>query len=126
MVYGDLFREDNAQLKITLCQSAGLIPCMPLWHTPYEILGEQMEERSLTSIITVIKSPYIDLHWLGKAFYRYAYKEFSDLEIDTFGEYGEFHTTLINADIFKYPLNYQTTEENNGIINLEIIKTIDR
>ena len=124
VVYGDLFREDNAQLQITLCRSAGLIPCMPLWHIPYEILLNEMETRNITSIITVIKSSHIELHWLGKVFNRYAYENFSNLEIDAFGEYGEFHTTLINADIFKYPLKYQTREDDNGIINLEIINEV--
>jgi len=107
VVFGDLVSEDNAKTQVTLCQSAGLIPCMPLWLLPYEILLDEIKERNIKSIITIINDPLIESKWLGKVFDRQAYECFKELGIDPFGENGEFHTTLVDADCFKSPLNYK-------------------
>ena len=34
------------------------------------------------------------------------YEEFKKLEINPFGEMGEFHSTLLDLDIFEFPIKY--------------------
>ena len=120
VVFGDLFREDNAKLQATLCQSAGLIPCMPLWLLPHEKILQEIENRKIISIITVIESSHISNYWLGKVFDRTVYENFTKLDVDPFGEYGEYHTTTVDADIFKTPIKYKLNKINEKQIYLQL------
>mgnify|MGYP001064823587 CR=1 FL=1 len=107
VVFGDLNSEGNIDVQIKLCRSVGLSPCFPLAFVPYERLINEIEKRRIKSIITTINHPAIGSNWLGKVFDRSAYQCFQKYNIDSFGEGGEFHTTLIDADCFKEPLNYE-------------------
>ena len=107
IVFGDLYEEKQAKLQVALCLSAGLIPRMPLWRRPFEELLNLLEVHQICSIITCLESEKIDSKWLGKKFDRSMYEYFRKLGIDPFGEQGEFHTTLVNADYFKKPLLYK-------------------
>lgn len=42
------------------------------------------------------------------------------LDIDPFGENGEFHTTVVDGKIFKNPLKYSINTTENTSINLSI------
>lgn len=107
VVFGDLRAEGNVDTQIKLCRSAGLIPCFPLYLLPYDYLINEMEKRNIQSVITTITHPAIGSEWLGRLFDRNAYEHFKEIGIDPFGENGEFHTTLINADFFDEPLKYE-------------------
>lgn len=110
VVFGDLNGEENAKTQIILCQGAGLIPCFPLWKISYEVLISEIEKRNIKSIITTVNHHLIESKWLGKVFDRRAYEHFISLGVDPFGEGGEFHTTLVDADCFAEPLEYMIEE----------------
>lgn len=107
VVFGDLNSEGNVDVQIKICQSAGITPCFPLYLIPYEQLMDELESRNIQSIITTINHPAISSRWLGKVFDRKTYKIFSEYGIDSFGEGGEFHTTLIAADCFRREMKYE-------------------
>lgn len=107
VVFGDLHIGKASRFQIQLCKSAGLIPCFPLYFLSYDILITEIEKRKIESIITIIDHPSIESKWLGKYFDRKAYDYFSKIDIDPFGEHGEYHTTLINADCFNRLIKYE-------------------
>ena len=121
VVFGDLRAEGNVNTQIILCKSAGLVPCIPLYFLPYDFLISELEKRNIKSVITTITHPLINSDWLGKIFNRQAYEHFKNLGIDPFGENGEFHTTLINADCFNQPLQYQIIANDGKKIVIKII-----
>ena len=100
--------ESSARLEAALSIGAGLNIKLPLWKRNYDKVICEYEERKIQSIITYIaKSSNIDIsEWLGKEYNREAYNYFKKLGIDPFGEYGEFHTTVVNADFFVHGLEY--------------------
>lgn len=120
VVFGDLDANDNVKNQITLCRSAGLIPCLPLLKSPYDVLLNEIHERGIKCVISAIDSRLVDGSWLGKVFDRKAYEYFTEIGIDPFGENGEYHTTLVDADCFKHPLKYtiSTKKEDSIIIDL--------
>ena len=118
VVFGDLRAEGNVDTQIKLCKSAGLIPCIPLYFLPYDYLINEMEKRNIQSIITTITHPSIGSEWLGRFFDRQAYEHFKQIGVDPFGENGEFHTTLINADFFNKPFQYDILDNNGKKITI--------
>lgn len=105
VLFGDIADEKNANRKIQLCNLVGLRPCMPLWGMPYEHLFTLLVEHEICSLITVTRPAIYDFS--GRIFDKDTYDCFCAMNINPFGEKGEFHSTLINADIFSFPINYK-------------------
>ena len=120
VAFGDLNSEGNIDFQVKLCISAGLIPCFPLCFIPYERLIKEIENRKIKSIITTINDGAIDSSFLGKCFDKEIYDRFKKLDIDPFGEAGEFHTTLVDANCFSEAIEYRYTIIDERKICIEI------
>lgn len=79
-----------------------------------------INKHEIISIISRINIEKLDSKWLGVAFNQEVYQEFMKLDIDPFGENGEFHTTVVDGKIFKNPLKYSINTTENTSINLSI------
>lgn len=79
----------------------------PLWGMSNEEIIENMKLRNIESVITQIDKSKLSLDWLGKIYNYQAYYAFRKLNINPFGDEGEFDTTLINADFLKCKMTYQ-------------------
>ena len=121
IVFGDIYLNENAKRQATLCACAGLVPRMPLWKLSKETLLAKMEEHKLLSVITLLTTKLIDKQWLGKIYNRDSYLYFQSLGLDPLGENGEFHTTLVNGDIFYKPLKYKLMQIENMFEGYRII-----
>lgn len=106
IVFGDIYLEDSVKLQSILCQKAGLVPRYPLWNKSYDDLMREVLHRKIKSIISRINISKLDSKWLGSFFDLTTYQEFLKLPIDPFGERGEFHTTVVDAEIFQQALDY--------------------
>lgn len=113
VVFGDICNIKNSNRKIQLCQSVGLTPCMPLWNMPYDCLFSEIKKRNLKCILSSVRSELKDC--LGKIFDEEMYENFNNLKINPFGENGEFHTTLIDLDVFEFPIKYNIKSINKCI-----------
>ena len=105
VVSGDVRSEGIAKTHIYFCKCAGMIPCMPLWMRPYDELFSEIENEGIKSIITAIRHPFKEKQCLGRIYDRNLYEHFKYLNIDCFGENGEFQSTTIHANCFKNPFN---------------------
>lgn len=106
IIFGDILNENSLKYQVALCRAAGLIPRYPIWNKSHSELMVELENRKIKTIITRINTDLLDAKWLGKIFDRDVYGAFCELDIDPFGENGEFHTTVVNADIFKEEMRY--------------------
>lgn len=105
VLFGDIADVKNANRKIQLCNSVGLQPCMPLWGMSYDKLILSLIEHDIRSLITITRPGLY--HFSGKIFDKETYEHFLKMGINPFGEQGEFHSTLIDSDIFNFSINYK-------------------
>ena len=104
-VVGDICSIKNANRKIELCKQVGLAPCMPLWNKAYEWLYSEMNKRRLKCLLSSVRPIIKD--YAGKILDDEIYEKFKNIEMNPFGEMGEFHSTLLDLDIFKFPIQYE-------------------
>lgn len=110
VVFGDICSIKNANRKIKLCKSVGLIPCMPLWNMTYDDLFNEAKKRNLKCLLSSVRPEIKD--YIGEIFDDKMYDKFKKLEIDPFGEKGEFHSTLLDLDIFEFSIKYDIKSVN--------------
>ena len=105
VVFGDICSVKNANRKIKLCHTVGLKPCMPLWNETYEWLYSEMKKRNLKCLLSSVRPIIKD--YVGRILDDEIYEKFENTDMNPFGEMGEFHSTLIDLDIFKFPIQYE-------------------
>ncbi len=110
VLFGDICNIKNANRKIKLCNSVGLIPCMPLWNMTYDELFSEIKKRNLKCLLSSVRPKIKD--YLGKIFDDEMYNNFNKLNVNPFGENGEFHSTLLDLDIFDFSIKYDIKSEN--------------
>lgn len=110
IVFGDICSIKNANRKIRLCENVGLIPCMPLWNKTYDELYNEIKKRKLKCMLSSVRPQIKD--FVGRIFDDKIYEEFNKLNIDPFGEKGEFHSTLLDLDIFDFSIKYDIRSVN--------------
>lgn len=105
LVTGILQNKRDYDLNREIAELAGMTLCCPLWGMDYEDILAEMESRRIKAIITSIMHPDVPREWLGKVYDRESFNAFKNLKVDPLGEYGEFHTTVVDCDIFSYELS---------------------
>ncbi|MFQ9014662.1 MAG: diphthine--ammonia ligase [Ruminococcus sp.] len=115
IIFGDIYLADSAKLQTILCKKAGLIPRFPLWNKDLKDLYNIMQNRKIKTIISRVNTAYLNEEWLGKEYNMEMFDSFCKMGIDPFGEKGEFHTTVIDADIFKVSLLDKLIDEDARI-----------
>ena len=125
IIFGDIYLLDSVKLQSILCQKAGLVPRYPLWHKSYDDLMRDIIYYNIKSIISRINIRKLASNWLGAEFNQKVYHEFLKLNIDPFGENGEYHTTVVDGKIFKKPLTYTINTTENTSINLSVHSLLD-
>lgn len=122
IVFGDIDEIDSAKMQYILCDMAGLIPRYPLWNKTSKELFMEMKFRRIKTVITRVNTAMLSSEWLGHVFDEKVYLTFCQMGIDPFGEKGEFHTTVVDADVFARPINYSIMKnkdtENEIILRL--------
>lgn len=113
VVFGDINNIKNANRKIKLCLNAGLIPCMPLWNMSYDELFNEIKRIKLKCLLSSVRPVIKD--YIGKIFDEEMYKNFNELDINPFGANDEFHSTLLDLDIFEFDIKYEIKSSNKCI-----------
>lgn len=82
-------------------------------------LISDLEKFKIETVITTIDlRSGISEDWLGKNFDRNTYNEFKKLNIDPFGENGEFHTFVVNSGLFERKLQYKLNGKKGQYISI--------
>ena len=114
IVFGDINICDSVKIQSILCEEAGLIPRYPLWNKDYDWMFTEMQKRKIKAIITRVNTSMLEARWLGQTFNENVYQQFKNLAIDSFGERGEYHTTVVNADFFLKEIEFTFYEDRIG------------
>ncbi|PGM57428.1 diphthine--ammonia ligase [Bacillus sp. AFS053548] len=89
--------------KVT--KNVGLMLGMPLWEMNHrEAVDEFLNKGFQTIVVTVNLTLGMREEDLGRTLTHEYVKELENRGIDPCGESGEFHTTVIDGPIFKYPI----------------------
>jgi len=133
IVTGDI---DNVHHKRTwdyACKNLGMKLIMPLWDRPFFSLlpGDRYRKRVLNielsigmkPIISCIDLNYLGKEWLGREFDRTCVDDMKPLigpwghGIDATGEPGEFHSTVLDAPLFKQAIEITKFNTKNEEID---------
>jgi uncharacterized protein (TIGR00290 family) len=123
IVTGDI---DNVHHKRTwdyACKKLGMKLIMPLWDRPFFSLlpGDRYRKRVIDielsvgfkALITCVDLNYLGEEWLGREFDRKCVDDLKPLVgpwgkgIDATGEPGEYHTTVLDAPLFRQTIDIQ-------------------
>ena len=125
LVTGDIDLIAHAEWNQSVCNHSDLKLYMPLWQKPrLEIVHELIALGFECMIVTVNLNLGMCVADLGKTLTLDYVEELLARNIDPCGEAGEFHTTVINAPIFKTPLSVRKGDilyhENYAFLALEL------
>ncbi len=111
LVTGDLDMPAHGCWHEKVTKNAGLKLGMPLWEMNHrEAVEEFINLGFITTIVTVNLSLEMREEDLGRTLTHEYVKELEARGIDPCGEGGEFHTTVIDGPIFKYPIPVRKCE----------------
>lgn len=120
LIAGTTHDKEAVELCQNICNVVGYTFRCPLWQMPYEKVICKIEEKNIQTIITLVNVEKLSTDWLGKYYDRFAYESFAKLGIHPLGEWDEFHTTLVNMDIFNQPLRYKYINRENNALEIKI------
>ncbi|MEK4538039.1 diphthine--ammonia ligase [Peribacillus sp. FSL K6-1552] len=111
LVTGDLDMPAHGCWHEKVTKNAGLKLGMPLWEMNHrEAVEEFINLGFVTIIVTVNLSFGMRENDLGRTLTHEYVKELEARGIDPCGEGGEFHTTVIDGPIFKFPIPVRKCE----------------
>lgn len=120
LVTGTIYDIHAHKIYTTICSNASMTLKCPLWgYSDKEILAT-LNANDIKAIITTINDSRISSSWLGKIYDASTYDAFQKLGIHPFGEYDEFHTTLIDANFFKKKIIVKYTNKTINQLELEL------
>lgn len=99
-VFGDIDIESHRAWEEKVCAAANIKPVLPLWQQNRKSLLLEMLRRGIkTHIVSCIK-PMKDF-FLGKLIDEEMVVALEKTGIDVCGENGEFHTLVVDCDLFR-------------------------
>ena len=111
---GDIDSIDHKRVWGDMCSKLGIQLIMPLWDRPpyprnsYRERVLNMEfSTGMRAIINCVNLKYLGEEWVGREFDRSCVQEMKALVgppgigIDAVGEFGEFHTSVLDSPLFK-------------------------
>ena len=88
-----------------VCKGTGVQVIKPLWEQDRTKLMDEMLANGLKVIFTCVKEPWLTEDWLGRTIDEQCLKDLKALHdkngVDLCGEFGEYHTMVIDAPFFK-------------------------
>lgn len=121
LVTGTQFDLHAYKIYSKICSNASMHLKCPLWGLSDDEILSVLEENKIKSIITTINDSKIDSKWLGKVYDFSTYTEFKKIGIHPFGEYNEFHTTLVDANFFQKKVVVEQIPKSKYQLDVKLI-----
>jgi len=127
LVTGDIFdvAQHEAGWLERICANVGLTPVKPLWHRDTIQVLNEFINVGFKAIVVRVKTAVLGMEYLGRTIDTQFFNDLKKLgNVDLCGEYGEYHTFVIDGPIFKKKIEIQETKTStiNGWGRLEITK----
>ncbi len=121
-ILGNIDLLEHLEWEKSVCKKAGIIPVLPLWNERKEkIIYNFIHSNFEARILSIKKSFLSSGEFLGSVFDFKIIEKFKKEGIDICGEYGEYHTIVVNGPIFKFPLQLSSY----GLIDDEQFLIVD-
>lgn len=132
IVTGDIDNVHHKRVWNDACKMLGMRLLMPLWDRPLRVFpGNPSRKRILNMelllgmnvILNCIDRKYLGEEWLGRKFDRACVEDMKPLigrppdGLDATGEPGEFHSTVLDAPLFKEAIVIKRFSKNNKIVD---------
>jgi diphthine-ammonia ligase len=108
-VFGALYLSDDRAWVERVCAEAGITPLLPLWGMETKALLSTFIEAGFEAIVVAVRRDIMDDHWLGKRIDGAFAEEMEKRGIDVCGEYGEYHTLVVDGPIFSRRIEIKET-----------------
>jgi uncharacterized protein (TIGR00290 family) len=105
IVFGDIDIIDHLDWVVRVCNDVGILYMEPLWRLNREQILNELINAGFEAIVVSAKADVFGGEWLGrridKAFIRDALELSVTRGLDICGEFGEYHTLVVDGPIFK-------------------------
>lgn len=125
LVTGDIDLIGHAEWNQSVAKQQNLELCMPLWQKPrLDVVHDLISLHFQCIVVTINLNLGMQVADLGRILDQTFVNELLARGIDPYGEAGEFHTTVIDAPIFKQPLSIAKGDilyhENYAFLTLKL------
>ncbi len=103
-VFGDLHIARHREWERRVCRDLGLVPVHPLWRKPTRTLAAELFATHTRAVITCLLAERLDRRFLGREITAPLLSELDEAGVDPFGEHGEYHTVVVDNDLFSAPV----------------------
>jgi uncharacterized protein (TIGR00290 family) len=110
-VFGDLFIARHRDWERRVCRGLGLRPLNPLWKESPRVLADELFATRTTALITCLLAEKLDASYLGREITPALLNEVEAAGADPFGEHGEYHTLVVDAELFARPIDARPVGE---------------
>ncbi len=132
IVTGDIDNVHHKRVWKDACKMLGMKLIMPLWDRPFFFIpGSPYRKRVLNmelslgmkAILSCIDLKYFGEEWLGREFNRDCVEDMKPLVgrpgvgVDATGEPGEFHTTVLDAPLFKESIKIMKFSKRSQVVD---------
>ncbi len=101
VIAGNLFLEEHKIWLEDVAKMAGVDYEEPLWNYDTKKLLRDIISAGFEPLIVGIDTRKIGREYLGKILTGEIAEEFINMDIDPCGEYGEYHTMVLNSPLYK-------------------------
>ena len=101
VVFGDIFLEEHRQWTVRLCDELGVKAFSPLYGQDERKLMMEFLDAGFKAMIVCIKVDKLSEKLLGRMLDLEVMMSLEEAGVDPCGEYGEYHTLVLDGPIFK-------------------------
>jgi uncharacterized protein (TIGR00290 family) len=109
IVFGDIDIYEHLNWVARVCNDVGILYMEPLWRLNREQILKEFISAGFKAIVVNVKADIFGIEWLGKEVDETFIEDLRKLRInhifDICGEFGEYHTFVIDGPIFKRRIN---------------------
>jgi len=104
VVFGDIDGPRHRRWEVSMAKAAGMRPHLPLWKHDRLSLLREILELGIQARIVVVRACCLGKRFLGREVDPATVRELLEARVDACGENGEFHTVVVDAPRFGFPL----------------------
>jgi diphthine-ammonia ligase len=124
VAFGSLYAEEDRKWNEEVSHKAGIEPLFPTWISPEDAdeLLKEFLSLGFTAVVCRASEMHFDQAWPGRILDWGFYEEVQQKDICVMGEFGEYHTFVVDGPIFekKVQLIQSGVVLNSGLWSLDI------
>ncbi|MBU8906155.1 diphthine--ammonia ligase [Desertibacillus haloalkaliphilus] len=124
IVFGSLYSNEDRRWNEQIALKSGIEPLFPIWISKKQTskLLHEFVSLGFNSVVCRASTKFFDRSWAGKYLDWNFYDEIHQTDCCVMGEYGEYHTFVLDGPIFKKKIDITKSSVvmNSGLWSLDI------